>query len=168
LSVGRSVYGINPTPGEPNPMRRSCGRSKGHTDAQPRQRAGQVWPYVSYDWCAANCNDFAAARWLASPATSAAWLMMRVPFLVAVDGLISSTFALPPGGCGRRPRRTTGPSHSVDEAAGMPARSVMDTTSRAPLSPALWGRIGKAVDPDIQPLGGCQIRQREGGPRPGA
>ncbi|TPK61082.1 alanine racemase [Mesorhizobium sp. B2-4-19] len=122
---GAALYGINPTPGEPNPMLPAVWLQAKVAQTRRVEKGAGIGYGHSYHADAplslATISFGYADGWLRRSASAAWFEGVRLPFLgrVSMDSIILDISALPPG----RLREgdlveLLGPSQSVDDAAG--------------------------------------------------
>ena len=122
---GAALYGINPTPGEPNPMLPVVRLQAKVAQTRRVEKGAGIGYGHSYHADAplslATISFGYADGWLRRSASAAWFAGLRLPFLgrVSMDSIILDISALPPG----RLREgdlveLLGPSQSVDDAAG--------------------------------------------------
>ncbi|TPL93413.1 alanine racemase [Mesorhizobium sp. B2-3-12] len=122
---GAALYGINPTPAEPNPMLpvvRLQAKVAQTRDVEKGTGIGYGHTYHADGPLSLATISFGYADGWLRRSASAAWFEgVRLPFLgrVSMDSIILDISALPPGKLGEGDLvELLGPSQSVDDAAG--------------------------------------------------
>ncbi|TPL48660.1 alanine racemase [Mesorhizobium sp. B2-4-2] len=121
---GAALYGINPTPGQANPMLPVVGLQAKVAQTRSVQKGTGVGYGHSYHaqgpLSLATISFGYADGWLRRSASAAWFEAVRLPFLgrVSMDSIILDISALPPGRLGEGDLvELLGPSQSVDDAA---------------------------------------------------
>jgi alanine racemase len=122
---GAALYGINPTPGEPNPMLPVVGLQAKVAQTRSVEKGAGIGYGHTYHaqgpLSLATISFGYADGWLRRSASAAWFEGVRLPFLgrVSMDSIILDISALPPGKLREGDLvELLGPSQSVDDAAG--------------------------------------------------